>query len=128
MSKEEFYESITPDTVADETFCKYLYYEFLYDKPYFNRVCEKLQKQGNIKAMRAYNEWLKVYLEKERQQAKEIAEWYAKFRKNQREQEEIALKKRYKEEREKEEAEWQRVQKAELLTKKKQLLMQQLKK
>lgn len=95
MNKEEFYKNITPDTAADEAFCKYLYYEFLYDKPYFNRVCEKLQKQGNIKAMRAYNEWLKAYLEKERQQAKETAQWYANFRKNQREQEERALKKRY---------------------------------
>lgn len=95
MSKEEFYESITPNTVADETFCKRVYGYSLYDKPFLTRVSEKLKKQGNIKAMRAYNEWLKVYLEKERQQAKEIAQWYANFRKNQREQEERALKKRY---------------------------------
>lgn len=95
MNKEEFYNSITPDTIADETFCKRVYGYSLYDKAFLARITEKLQKQGNIKAMRAYNEWLKVYLEKERQERKDIAEWYAKFRKNQREREDRELKKRY---------------------------------
>ncbi|MEY8331446.1 hypothetical protein AALB81_19380 [Lachnospiraceae bacterium 48-33] len=93
MNKQEFFNSVTRDTIADETFCKRVYGYSLYDRPFLSQITSKLIECKNIKAMKAYNEWLKIYLEEERQQAKEVAEWYRKFLNEKSEKEEREWKK-----------------------------------
>ncbi|MEY8331393.1 hypothetical protein AALB81_19085 [Lachnospiraceae bacterium 48-33] len=94
MNKQEFFNSVTRDTIADETFCKRVYGYSLYDKPFLSQITSKLIECKNIKAMKAYNEWLKIYLEEERQQVQEVAIWYQKFLKDRREKEEREWKKK----------------------------------
>lgn len=94
MNKQEFFNSVTRDTIADETFCKRVYGYSLYDKPFLSQITSKLIECKNIKVMRAYNEWLKIYLEEERQQAQKISAWYWEILKDKRKKEKREWKKK----------------------------------
>ena len=78
ISKEEFFNSIAANTVADEDFFKKIYCYSYSDKSFIGQVARKLVSLGRKEVIEKYNQWIARYQEQENAILKEVSSWYVK--------------------------------------------------
>ena len=77
-NKIDFLLSITKDLKADENFYKKIYGYSVTDSAFPAKVANKLIEVGRKDVIQGYKQWIKRYLEENKEKMKEVAKWMQK--------------------------------------------------
>ena len=85
-SQHELFESITKDTVFDESIYKRIYGYSVTEPEFLSKVAGKLMDLGRKDAIQGYNEWYKQWKAEHDAMMKRVAEWYSEWSDSERRQ------------------------------------------